>query len=107
MKEFDYPSQERTAAHPLFSSSFLAFLFLRFSVKWLRPEIMAQAGQGTDALQRIFTELKSRNEDSRFRAATELRELVATLHRGEALPVAIKEAPGTNILLRTTHRKVP
>jgi hypothetical protein len=44
---------------------------------------MAQVGQGTDALQRIFTELKSRNEDSRFRAATELRELVATLHRGK------------------------
>jgi FKBP12-rapamycin complex-associated protein len=51
--------------------------------------IMAQAAPGTDVLQRIFTDLKSRNEESRFRAANELRELVVTLHRGMTFPVTV------------------
>jgi len=43
---------------------------------------MAQAGPITDVTQRLFIELKSKNEDTRVRAAYELYENVLAISRG-------------------------
>ena len=43
---------------------------------------MAQSGQGLDPTERIFTELRSKNEDVKVRAAIELRDLLTLLSRG-------------------------
>ena len=45
---------------------------------------MAQQSQGTDPSDRIFLDLRSKNEDTKDRAAGELRDLVTLLSRGEA-----------------------
>jgi hypothetical protein len=44
--------------------------------------IMAQAGPVTDVVQRLFTELKSKNEEARVRASFELYDNVLTVSRG-------------------------
>lgn len=46
---------------------------------------MAQAGPVTDVVQRLFTELKSKNDEVRVRASYELYENVLTASRGELL----------------------
>ena len=43
---------------------------------------MAQAGPLTDVTQRLFTELKSKNEETRVRAAYELYDNVLSVSRG-------------------------
>jgi len=43
---------------------------------------MAQAGPVTDITQRLFSELKSKNEEHRVRAAYELYNNVITVSRG-------------------------
>lgn len=43
---------------------------------------MAQAGPVTDVVQRLFTDLKSKNEDTRIKASHELYENVLTVSRG-------------------------
>lgn len=43
---------------------------------------MAQAGAITDVTQRLFVELKSKNEEARARAAYELYENVLSVSRG-------------------------
>jgi FKBP12-rapamycin complex-associated protein len=43
---------------------------------------MAQAASAADATQKLFLELKSRNEDSRVRAASELYDHVLAVSRG-------------------------
>ena len=43
---------------------------------------MAQAGPVTDVVQRLFTELKSKNEEVRVRASFELYDNVLTVSRG-------------------------
>lgn len=47
---------------------------------------MAQAAPGTDATQRIFHDLKSKNEETRSRASYELRDSVTAVSRGSAPP---------------------
>lgn len=44
--------------------------------------IMAQAGPITDITQRLFLDLKSRNEETRVRAAFELYDNVLSVSRG-------------------------
>lgn len=39
--------------------------------------------QARDTLDRIFTQLKSKNEEKRFHAAEELHDLVVATARGE------------------------
>lgn len=41
------------------------------------------AAQAMEALNRIFIELKSKNEDIRLRASYDLRDLVVSAARGE------------------------
>jgi FKBP12-rapamycin complex-associated protein len=43
---------------------------------------MAQAGAMTDVTQRLFVELKSKNEEARARAAYELYDNVLSVSRG-------------------------
>ena len=43
---------------------------------------MAQAGAITDVTQRLFVELKSKNEEARARAAYELYDNVLSVSRG-------------------------
>lgn len=43
---------------------------------------MAQPGPLTDVTQRLFIELKSKNEETRARAASELYENVLAISRG-------------------------
>lgn len=43
---------------------------------------MAQTGPVTDVVQRLFTELKSKNDDTRVKASYELYENVLTVSRG-------------------------
>jgi len=43
---------------------------------------MAQAGPGADVVQGLFTELKSRNDDTRVKASYELHEHVLAVSRG-------------------------
>lgn len=43
---------------------------------------MAQAGPVTDVVQRLFNELKSKNEEVRVRASFELYDNVLTVSRG-------------------------
>lgn len=43
---------------------------------------MAQAGPITDVTQRLFTELKSKNEETRVRASFELYDNVVAVSRG-------------------------
>lgn len=43
---------------------------------------MAQAGPITDVTQRLFAELKSKNEEARARAAYELYDYVLSVSRG-------------------------
>jgi FKBP12-rapamycin complex-associated protein len=50
---------------------------------------MAQAGPVTDVVQRLFTELKSKNEDARVKASYELYENVLTVSRGNILTATI------------------
>lgn len=45
---------------------------------------MAQAGPITDVTQRLFAELKSKNEETRARAAYELYDNVLSVSRGMA-----------------------
>jgi FKBP12-rapamycin complex-associated protein len=45
---------------------------------------MAQAGAMTDVTQRLFVELKSKNEEARARAAYELYDNVLSVSRGTA-----------------------
>lgn len=44
---------------------------------------MAQSGPITDVTQRLFADLKSRNEDTRVRGAAELYENVVAISRGK------------------------
>lgn len=46
---------------------------------------MAQAGAISDVTQRLFVELKSKNEEARARAAYELYDNVLSVSRGMAL----------------------
>ena len=43
---------------------------------------MAQQSQGSDPSDRIFADLRSKNEETKARAANELRDLVTLLARG-------------------------
>lgn len=43
---------------------------------------MAQAGPATDVTQRLFSELKSKNEEVRVRASYELYDNVIAVSRG-------------------------
>ena len=43
---------------------------------------MAQAGPITDVIQRLFSELRSKNEETRTRAAFELYDNVLSASRG-------------------------
>lgn len=43
---------------------------------------MAQAGPVTDVVQRLFAELKSKNEETRVKASFELYDNVLTVSRG-------------------------
>jgi FKBP12-rapamycin complex-associated protein len=52
---------------------------------------MAQAGPVTDVVQRLFTELKSKNEEVRVRASFELYDNVLTVSRGEFLRVRLSD----------------
>lgn len=45
---------------------------------------MALQGQGPDPSERIFVELRSKNEEIKNKAATELRDLITLLSRGES-----------------------
>jgi hypothetical protein len=47
---------------------------------------MAQQSQVSDPSDRIFVDLRSKNEETKTRAAAELRDLVTVLSRG-TLPV--------------------
>lgn len=47
--------------------------------------MMAAPGTGLDPSERIFTELRSRNDEVKHRAANELRDLVTLLSRGLCL----------------------
>ena len=44
----------------------------------------AMAAQATEALNRTFIDLKSKNEENRLRASYDLRDLVVSAARGEA-----------------------
>lgn len=44
---------------------------------------MAQQSPVTDTVQRLFNELKSKNEETRVRASFELYDNVVTVSRGE------------------------
>lgn len=46
---------------------------------------MASSTQGLDVTERIFIELRSKNDEIRLRAANELRDLVTLLSRGATL----------------------
>ena len=46
---------------------------------------MAQAGPISDVTQRLFVELKSKNEETRVRAAYELYDNVLSVSRGTIL----------------------
>lgn len=46
---------------------------------------MAQAASAADATQKLFSELKSKNEDTRVRAASELYDHVVAVSRGTVL----------------------
>lgn len=43
---------------------------------------MALQGQGLDPSERIFVELRSKNDETKNKAATELRDLITLLSRG-------------------------
>jgi hypothetical protein len=44
---------------------------------------MALQGQGHDPSERIFVELRSKNDDVKNKAASELRDLITLLSRGK------------------------
>lgn len=44
---------------------------------------MALQGQGPDPSERIFVELRSKNEEVKSKAAAELRDLITLLSRGQ------------------------
>ena len=44
---------------------------------------MAVQGQAPDPSERIFIELKSKNDETKNKAATELRDLITLLSRGK------------------------
>lgn len=46
---------------------------------------MAVQGQGPDPSERIFTELRSKNDEVKNKAATELRDLITLLSRGKGI----------------------
>jgi len=46
---------------------------------------MATQATGLDPSERIFSELRSKNDDVKHRAANDLRDLVTLLSRGEPL----------------------
>ena len=52
----------------------------------LHPSSKVMAAQATEALNRTFIDLKSKNEETRLRASYDLRELVVSAARGEAFP---------------------
>lgn len=45
---------------------------------------MALQGQGPDPSERIFVELRSKNDEVKNKAASELRDLITLLSRGKA-----------------------
>jgi len=50
---------------------------------------MALQGQGPDPSERIFVELRSKNEEVKNKAAIELRDLITLLSRGDSVPFII------------------
>lgn len=52
---------------------------------------MAQSGPGFDISQRLFAELRSRNEETRVKASYELRDTVVTCYRGKIGPLLDSE----------------
>lgn len=53
---------------------------------------MAQAGPMTDVTQRLFVELKSKNDETRVRAAYELYDNVLSVSRGMIVSPDIRRA---------------
>ena len=51
---------------------------------------MAQAGPFTDVTQRLFSDLKSKNEETRIRASCELYDNVIAVSRGMLDPRNLK-----------------
>lgn len=51
---------------------------------------MAQVASGTDATQRLFQELRSKNNEVRQRASSELYDTVVALSRGNEHAVNIR-----------------
>lgn len=51
----------------------------------VRLAIMAQLSPMTDVTQRLFVELKSKNEETRVRAAYELYDNVLSVSRGKTI----------------------
>ena len=49
---------------------------------------MALQGQGPDPSERIFVELRSKNDEIKNKAATELRDLITLLSRGENFAIS-------------------
>jgi hypothetical protein len=45
---------------------------------------MAQQGPGPDPSERIFTDLRSKNDEVKNKAAAELRDLITLLSRGQS-----------------------
>ena len=48
---------------------------------------MALQGQGPDPSERIFNDLRSKNEEVKNKAAVELRDLITLLSRGQTFVV--------------------
>jgi FKBP12-rapamycin complex-associated protein len=53
---------------------------------------MAQTGPMTDVTQRLFVELKSKNEETRVRAAYELYDNVLSVSRGMNVALSLFQA---------------
>jgi hypothetical protein len=49
---------------------------------------MAVQGQGPDPSDRIFIDLSSKNDEIKNKAATELRDLITLLSRGETAKIS-------------------
>lgn len=70
---------------------------------------MAQTAPGSDATQRLFGELKSKNEETRARASYDLCDNVLAVSRGNIYLNFTKTMTETNgpFWRRTTTRQVP
>jgi hypothetical protein len=80
----DFTHQQASAVEHSYSNS-AALLKHSQEASNVWPEelfSMAQAGPVTDVVQRLFTELKSKNEETRVRASYELYDNVLTVSRG-------------------------